>query len=34
MPTLSVDNLIAFHNATGWPLADARRVLMGVQPEL
>jgi hypothetical protein len=34
MPTLSVDDLIAFHNATGCPLADARRLLVGVEPEL
>jgi hypothetical protein len=31
---LSADDLIAFHKATGCPLAEARRVLMSVEQEL
>lgn len=34
MPTLSADDLIAFHKATGCPLADARRTLLNLEPEL
>ena len=31
---LLVDDLIAFHKATGCPLAEARHVLMDLQPKL
>jgi hypothetical protein len=34
MPNLSADDLLAFHKATGCPLADARRTLRNLDPEL
>ena len=34
MPTLSADDLIAFHKATGCPLSEARRTLVSLEPEL
>jgi hypothetical protein len=34
MPTLSADDLIAFHKASGCPLSEARRTLLDLEPEL